>query len=97
MEAKNMGRETILFKTEEKMSRKQAADLLRQLADKLDSGKVKLQQGEQKTVALNIPDRVEVEIKAEKEVGKRKTKKKLELEIEWLVGDQKSKGSFTLG
>ncbi len=92
-----MGTETILFKTEEKMSRRMAADLLRQVADKLDNGKVKLQQGEQKAVILKIPDQVEVEIKAEKEVGKRKTKKKLELEIEWHVGEQKEKGAFSLG
>jgi len=92
-----MGKETILFKTEEKMSRKLAADLLRQLADKIDKGKVKLQQGEQKPVILKIADQVEVEIKAEKEVGKRKTKKKLELEIEWRVGAQKSSEAFTLG
>ncbi|MCP3892048.1 MAG: amphi-Trp domain-containing protein [Desulfobulbaceae bacterium] len=92
-----MGTETILFKTEEKMSRRMAANLLRQVADKLDNGKVKLQQGEQKAVILKIPDQVEVEIKAEKEVGKRKTKKKLDLEIEWHVGEQKEKGAFSLG
>jgi amphi-Trp domain-containing protein len=93
-----MGRETILFKTEEKMSRREAASLLRQVADKLDSGKVILQQGKNKT-SLKIPDRVEVEIKAEKEVGRKKTKKKLELEIEWLVGGPKGsdKGTFSLG
>lgn len=92
-----MGRETILFKTEEKMSRKLAADLLRQIADKLDTGKVKLIQGQQKAVTLKVPAQVEVEIKAEKEVGKRKTKKKLEVEIEWLVGGQQDKGAFALG
>ncbi len=91
-----MGRETILFKTEEKMSRSAAADLLRQVADKLDNGKVILQQGKKK-VGLKIPGQVEVEIKAEKEVGRRKTKKKLELEIEWLVGGSKDKGTFSLG
>lgn len=91
-----MGRETVLFKTEEKMSRSAAADLLRQVADKLDNGKVILKQGEKK-VGLKIPGRVEVEIKAEKEVGRKKTKKKLELEIEWLVGGSKDKGTFSLG
>ena len=92
-----MGRETILFKTEEKMSRKLAADLLRQIADKLDNGKVKLIQGQQKPVTLKVPSQVEVEIKAEKEVGRRKTKKKLEVEIKWLVGGKQDKGSFALG
>ncbi len=91
-----MGKETVLFKTEEKMSRSAAADLLRQVADKLDNGKVILKQGEKK-VGLKIPGRVEVEIKAEKEVGRKKIKKKLELEIEWLVGGNKDKGTFSLG
>ncbi len=91
-----MGRETVLFKTEEKMSRKNAAELLHQIADKIDNGKVVLQQGN-KNVKLKIPGRVELEIKAEKEVGRRKTKKKIEVEIEWLVGPDADKGTFTLG
>ncbi len=85
-----MGRETVLFKTEEKMSRKNAAELLHQIADKIDNGKVVLQQGN-KNVKLKIPGRVELEIKAEKEVGRRKTKKKIEVEIEWLVGPDADK------
>jgi len=92
-----MGRETVLFKTEEKMSRAAAADLLRRIADRLDSGEVVLQQGEAKT-RLKIPERVEMEIKAEKEVGRKKKKKKLELEIEWIVGGKSAdRGSFRLG
>ena len=80
-----MGKETILFKNEEKMSRKEAAALLRIIADKIDKGKITLSQGS-KDVELKIPERVEVELKAEKETGKKKTTKKLEVEIEWLVG-----------
>ncbi len=91
-----MGRETVLFKTEEKMGRKEAVELLRRLADKIDSGKVVLQQGN-KRVKLKIPARVELEIKAEKDVGKRKTRKKIEVEIEWLVGAATDKETFSLG
>jgi amphi-Trp domain-containing protein len=91
-----MGRETVLFKTEEKMSRASAAELLRQVADKIDKGRVILQQGTKK-VKLKIPGQVELEIKAEKEVGRRKTKKKLELEIEWVVGSGNDRDSFILG
>ena len=80
-----MGRETVLFKTEEKMSRNEVAELLRTLAGKIETGKVILQQGTEE-VKLKIPEHVELEVKAEKEVGRRRTKKKLELEIEWLVG-----------
>ncbi len=90
-----MGRETVLFRNEEKVSLKHAADFLRQLADKLDTGKVVLQQGNNQ-IKLKIPQNVELEIKAEKEVGKRKTKKKLEVEIEWVVGDKEAQ-PFSLG
>ena len=92
-----MGRETVLLKTEEKMSRGEVAELLRTLAGKIEKGTVVLQQGT-KEVKLKIPERVELEVKAEKEVGKRKTKKKLELEIEWLVGaSANTQKSLTLG
>ncbi len=90
-----MGRETILFKVEEKKDLSSAAAFLRDLADKVESGKVVLKQG-QKVVKLKIPNRVEIEVKAEKEVGRRKTKKKIEVEIEWVVGE-KDGGSFSLG
>ena len=46
---------------------------------------------------LKIPDRVEVELKAEKETGRSKTTKKLEIEVEWLIGaSAKSKGPVTI-
>jgi len=80
-----MGREQILFKSEEKMSSADAAHMLRTIADKVEKGKVVLTQGAKKT-ALKIPANVEVELKAEKETGRRKTTQKLEIEIEWVVG-----------
>jgi amphi-Trp domain-containing protein len=91
-----MGNEKVLFKTEEKMSRSDVATLLRTLADKVEKGKVSLEQGKEK-VDLRIPNRVELEIKAEKESGKKRTKKKLEIEIEWLVGDDGKEKPLTLG
>lgn len=86
-----MGRETILFKNEQKMSNMEAADLLRQIADKIERGKVTLVQGK-KEVKLKVPGRVEVEVKAEKEEGKNRTKKKIEVEVEWVVGDSTKGG-----
>lgn len=80
-----MGRETILFKNEEKMTRAEAATLLRNIADRLDKGKVTLSKGKE-NLQLKIPRQVEIELKAEKEEGKKRRKKKLEIEIEWLVG-----------
>lgn len=68
------------------MSSKNAAALLRSLANKIEKGKVVLIQGKNETI-LKVPQRVEVEIKAEKETGRKKTTKKIEVEIEWAVGD----------
>lgn len=94
-----MGRETVLFKIEEKRDVDGVADFLRQLADKIEERQVTLKQGKKKVV-LDLPDRVELEVKVEKEVGKKREKKKLELEIEWVVGGSKRKkesGAFELG
>lgn len=90
-----MGKETILFKSEEKKSLVELTVFLRELADKLDSNKVVFIQGNQ-TVKVNVPSTVELEIKVEKETGKRKTKKKIEIEIEWIVGDKNGKGNGTV-
>lgn len=91
-----MGKETVLFKTEEKMATSEAAAFLRTLADKVEKGKVKLSQGKREVV-LKVPSRVELEVKAEKEEGKRKTKKKIEVEIEWLVGEKGDGGKLSIG
>lgn len=93
-----MGKETVLFRSEEKKDLHAVTSFLRELADKLDKQKVLLMQGNQ-NITLKVPSTVELEIKVEKEVGRRKTKKKLEIEIEWVVGADKKKGSgsVTLG
>ncbi len=93
-----MGRETVLFKSEEKKDVQSVATFLRELADKVEQQKVVLKQGN-KTVKLKIPRTVELEVKAEREDSKRKSKKKLEIEIEWVVGADKNRSdsSVTLG
>ena len=68
-----MGREKVLFSSEEKRSRAETAAFLRALADKLETGKVILQQGEQ-SLALDIPSKLTLEIKAEEEDKRTKTK-----------------------
>lgn len=90
-----MGKETVLFKSEEKRDIKSVASILRELADKLEHGKVVLKQGK-KEVTIKVPKNVEFEIKAEREDGKKKSKKKLEIEIEWTLGSEKDR-SFSLG
>jgi amphi-Trp domain-containing protein len=84
-----MGRESVLFKHERKMSSLEAAELLRTVATKIESGEIVLEQGKKK-VNLSIPSRVEVQVKAEKEVGRKNTTMKLELEIEWPLGGKKA-------
>jgi amphi-Trp domain-containing protein len=83
-----MGKEVVLFKNEEKMSSAEAASLLRRIADKVESGEIVLERGK-KSVRLTIPSRLEVELKAEKETGKKKTTMKLEVELEWPLGGSK--------
>lgn len=81
-----MGREVVLFKSEEKHGRATVASYLRQLADRLEAGEVVLRQGGDE-LTLDIPVNVVLEIKAEEETGRKKTKRSLEVEIEWLVGE----------
>ena len=90
-----MGKEEVLFKSEEKKRSREAADLLRLIARKIEKGKVVLSQGNKET-SLKIPQRVKVELKAEKETGRRKTTKKLEIEIEWVVGGQELSGAIKI-
>lgn len=81
-----MGRETILFKSEEKKTQAEAATVLRTIADKVESGTITLtNQGSE--VTLDIPEQVTLEIKAEEEEGQ-SIKRSLEIEIEWAEGEQ---------
>ncbi len=84
-----VGKEVVLFKNEEKMSTGSAAALLRQIAEKLEAGEIVLERGK-KSVNLSIPSQLEVEVKVEKEAGKKKTTMKLEVELEWPLGGSKT-------
>ena len=90
-----MGREIVLFKSEEKKDLPSVAAFLRQLADKLDGNQVVLRQGTEEIV-LDIPNNVILELKAEEENKKGKMKRTFEIEIEWIEGDE-SGGAVTLG
>jgi amphi-Trp domain-containing protein len=76
----------ILFKSEEMKSNKEAADILRQIADKIEDGNILLKKGS-KEVTVKIPSKVEVEIEASKKDKKGQIKKQLEIEIEWIEGE----------
>ena len=90
-----MGKEIVLFSTEEKSDRASVAAFLRQLADKVAEGKVVLISGSEE-LTMELPNNLVLEIKAEEEAKKNKTKHSLEVEIEWYSGDDGG-GGVTLG
>ena len=89
-----MGIETVLFKSEEKKSASEIAAILRQIADKIDSGSMTLMHRGNK-IDLNFPPSMVLEMKVEEEQG-RKLKKKFEIELEWVPGDVREEGATIL-
>ena len=90
-----MGKETILFNSEEKKDLKNVAAFLHLLAEKLAENRVILRQGTQEIV-VDIPNNVVLEIKVEEELKKKKTQQSLKIEIEWNVGEE-NPGYLELG
>lgn len=90
-----MGKETVLFASEERQSLQNVADFLRQLADRLDNNQVVLRQGNQE-ITVDIPNNVVLELKVEEEQKKERTQRSLEVEIEWYDGEE-SGGTLSLG
>ncbi|MGD2016210.1 MAG: amphi-Trp domain-containing protein [Desulfobacterales bacterium] len=89
-----MGRETVLFKSEEKKSSSDIANTLRQIADKIDDGTIILKQGSEE-IRLDFPKNMVLELKIEEEQGKR-LKKSFEIELEWVIGEEQSDGATIL-
>ncbi len=85
----------VLFKSEEHTSRARAAAFLRELAEKIESGRVVLQQGSRE-VPVEVGDAVELEVSFDLKEKKRGTRRKLEVELEWYDGDA-STGPVQLG
>ena len=91
-----MGRETRLFKSEERKNRSDVGAFLHQLADKVNEGQVILRQGKEELV-LNMPHNLILEIQVEDEDKKRKgIQHSLEIEIKWFEGDS-GNGPLELG
>ena len=84
-----MGRETVLFKSEEKKSSIDVANTLRQIADKIDDGTMILKQGSEE-ITLEFPKNMVLELKIEEEQGKKKLKKSFEIELEWIIGNEQA-------
>ncbi|MCP4359603.1 MAG: amphi-Trp domain-containing protein [Chloroflexi bacterium] len=82
-----MGRETRLFKSEERKNRSDVSTFLHQLADKVNEGRVVLRQGNEEIV-LSLPHNLILEIQVEDEDKKRKgIQHSLEVEIKWFEDD----------
>jgi len=78
-----VGRETRLFKTEERKTRSDAGDFLHQLADKISKGEVVLRRGNEE-ITLQLPHNIILEVQVEDEdKGSRGTQHSLEVEIKW--------------
>ena len=80
-----MGIETVLFKSEEKKTSNDIANVLRHIADKVDNGTMTLKQGSEE-ITIEFPKSMVLELKVEEEQGKR-LKRSLEIELEWIIGD----------
>ncbi|MCC5914572.1 MAG: amphi-Trp domain-containing protein [Balneolaceae bacterium] len=91
-----MGKETTLFKSEERKTRAEVSDFLRQLAGKIDSGEVILKQGDDE-LPLSLSENLILDIKAEDEEKSRGIQHSLEVEIKWFDGDDEAPGSLELG
>ena len=90
-----MAKDTVLFKAEAKMNVQEVASTLHELADRIALQKVVLKKGG-KQVKLKFPEMVGIEIKVEKIGGKKRSKRKLEIEIDWFLRHQQE-GNFSLG
>ena len=82
-----MGKEIVLFKSEERKELASVVAFLHQLADKLAENQVILRRGSEEIVVA-IPDNVVLELKVEEEDKKGKVKRTLEVEIEWIERDE---------
>ena len=91
-----MGKETRLFKSEERKSRSEVVDFLHQLADKIGTGQVILRQG-MDSLTLDLPPSLILEIQVEDEDKKSKgIQHSLEVEIKWF-DDDAAGGELSLG
>ena len=78
-----MGREKILFKSEEKKSSVEIVAILRSIADKIEQGSSMTLRQNKDEVVLDFPQDMTLKIKVEDEMKKRKgTKREFEIELE---------------
>lgn len=90
-----MGKETKLFKSEERQSRADLSAFMHELADKILEGQVVLRQG-QEEITLQFPQSLILEVQVEDEdKGRKGIQHSLEVEIKWF--DDEQGGPLELG
>jgi amphi-Trp domain-containing protein len=91
-----MGKETRLFKSQERKSRQEVADFFHQIADKVAGGEVVIRRG-QEELMLDIPKNLVLEVQVEDEDKKSKgVQHSLEIELKWFDDDTQN-SSMELG
>ena len=90
-----MAKKNVLVKSDQRKNLADAAGFLRELADKVESGKVTLVQGDQ-DVVVDLPETVSFELEYYEQPKKHGLKKQLEIELQWTEGGKK-KQDVTLG
>jgi amphi-Trp domain-containing protein len=76
--------EEVLFESESRQTRGEVADYLRQVADRLDAGEAITLSAGADSVTMTPPERVEFEVKAEREGPTDATGElSVEFELEW--------------
>ncbi len=90
-----MARKNVLVKSDLRKNLADSAAFLRELADKVETGKVTLVQGG-KDVVIDLPETVSFEVEYYEQPKKRGLKRQLEIEIQWNEGGRKGQ-DITLG
>ena len=90
-----MAKKNVIVKSELRKTLPEVASFLRELADKVETGKVTLVQAGQ-DVTVELPDSVDFELEYYEQTKKNGLKKQLEIELEWIEGEKKHQ-SVTLG
>jgi amphi-Trp domain-containing protein len=83
-----MAKKNVLVKSDLRKNLADSAAFLRELADKIESGKVTLTQAG-KDVVIDLPETVSFEVEYYEQPKKRGLKKQLEIELEWTEGGRK--------
>jgi len=90
-----MAKKNVLVKSDQRKNLADAASFLRDLADKVETGKVTLVQGG-KDVVVDLPETVSFELEYYEQPKKRGLKRQLEIELQWTEGGR-TRQKVTLG